>query len=45
MAEKPHLTVQVLPLAAAPHAGLDGSFQRLRLPIRETVLVLEREKL
>lgn len=41
MAANPHVTVQVLPLEAAPHPGLDGSFQLLRLPTQETVLVME----
>lgn len=41
MAENPHITVQVLPLGVAPHPGLDGSFQLLRLASRETLLILE----
>ncbi|GAB3462161.1 helix-turn-helix transcriptional regulator [Streptomonospora sediminis] len=41
MSVNPHVTVQILPLASAPHPGLDGSFQLLRLPSQETVLVME----
>ncbi|MFB9802316.1 DUF5753 domain-containing protein, partial [Streptomonospora salina] len=36
-----HITVQVLPMNAGPHPGLDGTFQLLRLPRRETFLALE----
>ncbi|MDA0565293.1 helix-turn-helix transcriptional regulator [Streptomonospora sp. S1-112] len=42
MAELPHVTLHVLPLSAAPHVGLDGSFQVLRVPGEPgDILVLE----
>lgn len=42
MSAHPNVTVQVAPVAASPHAGLDGSFQLLRLPDEpHDVLVLE----
>ncbi|MDT0302156.1 helix-turn-helix domain-containing protein [Streptomonospora wellingtoniae] len=40
-AEYAHITVQVLPLSAGPHAGLDGTFHLLRLPTGERFLALE----
>lgn len=39
--EHAHIKVQVLPMSAGPHAGLDGSFQLMRLPTKEVVLALE----
>ncbi|MGW0464738.1 helix-turn-helix domain-containing protein [Streptomyces sp. NPDC003027] len=43
LSTEPHITVQVLPLAAGAHPGLTGQFSLLRLPDRlEAVVYLER---
>lgn len=36
-----HVVVQVVPMSTAPHPGLDGSFQLIKIPERDKVLVLE----
>ncbi|KUL44748.1 transcriptional regulator [Streptomyces sp. NRRL F-4489] len=39
--EHPHVTIQVLPFEAGPHAGIDGAFTLLHFPAGPPVVVVE----